>query len=60
MKIILTIAWRNIRQHKVKTLIIGLIMVIGIMVLVVGLTPLWIQLQQASKNRTSKTTQVIS
>jgi len=36
MKIILTIAWRNIRQHKVKTLIIGLIMVIGIMVLVVG------------------------
>lgn len=36
MKIILTIALRNIREHKVKTTIIGLIMVIGIMVLVVG------------------------
>ena len=36
MKIILTIAWRNIREHKVKTTIIGVIMVIGIMVLVVG------------------------
>lgn len=36
MRIVLTIAWRNIRQHKVKTAIIGLIMVIGIMVLVVG------------------------
>lgn len=36
MRILLTIAWRNIRQHKVKTTIIGLIMVIGIMVLVVG------------------------
>lgn len=36
MRILLTIAWRNIRQHKVKTAIIGLIMVIGIMVLVVG------------------------
>src|SRR5690554_1773906 len=36
MRIILTIAWRNIREHKVKTTIIGVIMVIGIMVLVVG------------------------
>ncbi len=36
MRILLTIAWRNVRQHKVKTTIIGLIMVIGIMVLVVG------------------------
>lgn len=36
MRILLTIAWRNIREHKVKTAIIGLIMVIGIMVLVVG------------------------
>lgn len=36
MRILLTIAWRNIREHKVKTTIIGLIMVIGIMVLVVG------------------------
>ena len=36
LRILLTIAWRNIRQHKVKTAIIGLIMVIGIMVLVVG------------------------
>ncbi|NMB20718.1 MAG: ABC transporter permease [Firmicutes bacterium] len=36
MRIILTIAWRNLREHKVKTLIIGLIMMIGIMVLVVG------------------------
>ncbi len=36
MRIILTIAWRNLREHKVKTTIIGLIMVIGIMVLVVG------------------------
>lgn len=36
MRILFTIAWRNIRQHKVKTTIIGLIMIIGIMVLVVG------------------------
>lgn len=36
MRILLTIAWRNIRQHKTKTTIIGLIMAIGIMVLVVG------------------------
>ena len=36
MKILLKIALRNIREHKVKTTIIGLIMVIGIMVLVVG------------------------
>lgn len=36
MKILLTIALRNIREHKVKTTIIGLIMAIGIMVLVVG------------------------
>lgn len=36
MRILLTIAWRNIREHKVKTTIIGLIMVVGIMVLVVG------------------------
>ncbi|NLJ81178.1 MAG: ABC transporter permease [Firmicutes bacterium] len=36
MRILLTIAWRNIRENKVKTTIIGLIMVIGIMVLVVG------------------------
>ena len=36
MRILFTIAWRNVRQHKVKTTIIGLIMVIGIMVLVVG------------------------
>jgi|CZCB01.1.fsa_nt_gi putative ABC transport system permease protein len=36
MRILLTIAWRNVRQQKVKTAIIGLIMVIGIMVLVVG------------------------
>ena len=36
MKILWTIAWRNVRQHKVKTTIIGLIMIIGIMVLVVG------------------------
>ena len=36
MRILLTIAWRNVRQHKVKTTIIGLIMAIGIMVLVVG------------------------
>ncbi len=36
LRILLTIAWRNIRQHKVKTAIISLIMVIGIMVLVVG------------------------
>ena len=36
MRILLTIAWRNIREHKVKTAIIGLIMIIGIMVLVVG------------------------
>ena len=30
------IAWRNIREHKVKTAIISLIMIIGIMVLVIG------------------------
>lgn len=36
MRILFTIAWRNIRQHRTKTAIIGLIMVIGIMVLVVG------------------------
>ncbi len=36
MRILLTIAWRNIRENKVKTYIVGLIMVIGIMVLVVG------------------------
>lgn len=36
MKILMTIAWRNIRENKVKTTIVGLIMVIGIMVLVVG------------------------
>jgi len=36
MKIILTIALRNIREHRVKTFIIGVIMIIGIMVLVVG------------------------
>lgn len=36
MRILFKIAWRNIRQHKTKTIIIGLIMAIGIMVLVVG------------------------
>lgn len=36
MKILLKIALRNIREHRVKTTIIGLIMAIGIMVLVVG------------------------
>ena len=36
MRILLTIAWRNVRQHKVKTTIIGLIMFIGSIVLVVG------------------------
>lgn len=36
MRILLTIAWRNVRQQKVKTTIVGLIMAIGIMVLVVG------------------------
>lgn len=36
MRILFKIAWRNIRQHKTKTTIIGLIIAIGIMVLVVG------------------------
>ena len=36
MKILLRIAWRNLRTQKVKTTIIGLIMVVGIVVLVVG------------------------
>lgn len=36
MKILFTIAWRNIRENKVKTTIIGLIMILGIMILVVG------------------------
>lgn len=36
MSILFKIAWRNIRQHKTKTTIIGLIIAIGIMVLVVG------------------------
>jgi putative ABC transport system permease protein len=36
MAVIWKIAFRNLREHKTKTLIIGLIIAIGIMVLVVG------------------------
>ena len=36
MLVILKIAFRNLREHKIKTLIIGTIVAIGIMILVVG------------------------
>ncbi|MGI6640344.1 MAG: ABC transporter permease [Limnochordia bacterium] len=36
MRILLRIAWRNLRKQKIKTLIVGIIMVVGIVVLVVG------------------------
>ncbi len=36
MSILLRIAWRNLRKQRTKTLIVGLIMVVGIVVLVVG------------------------
>jgi len=36
MKILLRIAWRNLRKQRTKTLIVGVIMVVGIVVLVVG------------------------
>ncbi|MFY9525442.1 MAG: FtsX-like permease family protein [Limnochordia bacterium] len=36
MGVLFKIAWRNIREHKAKTAIISLIMIIGIMVLVIG------------------------
>lgn len=36
MSILLRIAWRNLRTQKTKTVIVGIIMVVGIVVLVVG------------------------
>lgn len=36
MKILFRIAWRNLRTQKIKTTIVGLIMVVGIIVLVIG------------------------
>ncbi len=36
MKILLLIAWRNLKEHRSKTLIIGALVAIGIAVLVIG------------------------
>jgi len=36
MGVLLKIAYRNLREHKVKTLIIGSIIALGMLVLVVG------------------------
>ncbi len=36
MRVLIKIAFRNLREHKAKTLIIGIIITMGISILIVG------------------------